>query len=332
LGVRYVVEGSVRRGGGRVRVTAQLIDATTGGHVWAERYDRKLDDVFAVQDEIAEAVTMAIRPAVGTAEQQRALRRPPSSLTAWEAYQRGMWHLAKGTAAEHVQARASFRRAVELDPGFAAPMAASSMAYTLDILAYGMPVGDAAKLAEAAARAAVAADPNYSESHAALSCACGLTGDWGAQRVHHERALVLNRNSATAHALRGAYLIWRGANFAEAREECLTAVRLDPLGPFAAMNLGNAAAAHYLDRDYSAAVETVQRCLATHPAHAPVRRWLVAGLGQLGRREEAEAALNEFRTLAPGVFDALVANRLPNIPSKYHEHMLDGLRKAGWES
>ena len=93
LGVRYVLEGSVRRGGERVRVNAQLIDAETGNHVWAERYDRDLADVFAVQDEITLAVTRAIGPAVADAEQRRALRKPPGNLGAWESYQRGLWHL-----------------------------------------------------------------------------------------------------------------------------------------------------------------------------------------------------------------------------------------------
>ena len=95
LGVRYVLEGSVRRGGERVRVSAQLIDADAGIHVWAERYDRKLTDVFAVQDEITNAVTIAIEPAIADAEQRRALRKPPETLGAWEAYQHGLWHIVR---------------------------------------------------------------------------------------------------------------------------------------------------------------------------------------------------------------------------------------------
>ena len=95
LGVRYVLEGSVRKAGNRIRVTAQLVEAETGNHVWAERYDRDLADIFAVQDEITEAVTIAIAPAIAEAELQRAMRKPPESLDAWAAYQRGLWHLSK---------------------------------------------------------------------------------------------------------------------------------------------------------------------------------------------------------------------------------------------
>lgn len=120
LGVRYVLEGSVRRDGNRVRVTAQLVDAGTGNHLWAERYDRELTDIFAVQDEIAEAVAIAIEPTVAEMERLRAIRRPPESLGAWEAYQRGRWHMAQVSAVESEKARHFFQRAIEIDPTFAA--------------------------------------------------------------------------------------------------------------------------------------------------------------------------------------------------------------------
>ena len=95
LGVRYVLEGSVRRSGGRIRIITQLIDADTGNHIWAERYDRNHADVFTAQDEITNAVAHAIEPAISHAERQRAIRKAPETLNAWEAYQRGLWHMAK---------------------------------------------------------------------------------------------------------------------------------------------------------------------------------------------------------------------------------------------
>jgi TolB-like protein len=119
LGVHYVVEGSVRRSGDRVRVVAQLIDAGTGNHVWAERYDREIADVFAVQDEITAAMTTAILPAVMKAEIRRVIRKPPKSLRAWEAYQRGLRHMGKGSAEDNGRAKQFFERAVALDPTFA---------------------------------------------------------------------------------------------------------------------------------------------------------------------------------------------------------------------
>ena len=110
------MEGSVRKGGNRVRVTAQLIDAISGAHVWAERYDRDLSDIFAVQDEITASVAGVIEPTLADAEQQRVLRKPPERLDAWEAYQRGLWHLGQTTAADNLAAREFFQQAIDLDP------------------------------------------------------------------------------------------------------------------------------------------------------------------------------------------------------------------------
>src|SRR5713226_6459306 len=118
LGVRYVLEGSVRRGGNRIRITGQLIDALTGAHLWAERYDRDLSDVFAVQDEIAASVTAVIEPALAAAEQERVLRKPPERLDAWEAYQRGLWHFHKYRPEENKTALAFYSQAIALDPNF----------------------------------------------------------------------------------------------------------------------------------------------------------------------------------------------------------------------
>src|SRR5712672_1830755 len=116
LGVRYVLEGSVRKAGNRIRVTAQVVEAETGKHVWAERYDRDLAHIFALQDEITEAVTIAVAPAIADAEQHRAMRKPPGSLDAWAAYQRGLWHLEKATINDDALAERFFRQAADLDP------------------------------------------------------------------------------------------------------------------------------------------------------------------------------------------------------------------------
>ena len=112
LGARYVLEGSVRKAGGRVRITGQLIDAESGHHVWADRYDRELKDIFAVQDEITDAIIAALEPAVGEAEMQRIRLKPPASLDAWELHQRGMWHFTRTTKQDYAIARDSFGRAI----------------------------------------------------------------------------------------------------------------------------------------------------------------------------------------------------------------------------
>ena len=124
LGVRYVLEGSVRKAGNRIRVTGQLIEAETGNHVWAERYDRDLADIFEMQDELTNALTTALAPAIADAELQRAMRKPPGSLDAWAAYQRGLWHLSKATLDEDSRAEKYFKQAIQLDPTFAGGYAA----------------------------------------------------------------------------------------------------------------------------------------------------------------------------------------------------------------
>ncbi|MFP6744498.1 MAG: hypothetical protein VCB77_04830, partial [Alphaproteobacteria bacterium] len=119
LGVAYVVEGSVRKAGNRVRITAQLVEATSGNHLWAERYDRDLDDIFAVQDEVTLAIVTTIEPALGSAERGRAQRKPTERLDAWESYHRGLWNMYRYAAQENAEAQTFFRRAIELDPNFA---------------------------------------------------------------------------------------------------------------------------------------------------------------------------------------------------------------------
>jgi len=128
LGVRYVLEGGVRKAGNRIRVTAQLIEAGTGNHVWAERYDRDLADIFVVQDEITHALTTALTPAIADAELRRAMRKPPESLDACAAYQRGLWHLRQATPEDDTVAQNFFRQAIDLDPTFAPGYSALALA------------------------------------------------------------------------------------------------------------------------------------------------------------------------------------------------------------
>ena len=161
LGVRYVLEGSVRRGGERVRVNAQLIDAETGNHIWADRYDRDLIDVFAVQDEITLAVIRAIGPAVSDAEQRRALRKLPANLSAWESYQRGMWYLSRSRPEDVPRAREFLNRALELDPTLAAAHTALAMVFTREgAMHASRPLLEAMHLARDELQKALELDPN----------------------------------------------------------------------------------------------------------------------------------------------------------------------------
>jgi len=322
LGVRYVLEGSLRKSGNRVRVTAQLVEAETGNHVWAERYDRDLADIFAVQDEITQATTIAIAPAIAEAEQQRAMRKPPTSLDAWGAYQRGIWHLAKASAEDTGFAEKFFQRAVDLDPMFV-----------------GGYIGLAAVLSrakgtqgkeEALARRAVTLDGGNAEAHSRLALALVAGGDHRGACAEAEQALAICPNLAAAHGALGVALAYSGRPF-EGLAALETCIRLDPRDPSLVNRLNQVALAHYFCRNYDAAVEAAERAIRSFPDFPSPYRWLAAALGELGRTAEAKAALEKAITVSPGSFDFQVRERPPWFRPQEHAHMLDGLRKAGWE-
>jgi adenylate cyclase len=175
LGVRYIVEGSVRRAAKHVRVNAQLVDAETGSHIWAERYDRSDAEVFAVQDEITTAVVTAIEPAISDAELRRILRKRPENLGAWEAYQRGLWHMAKFDATEHERAKEFFHQAIELDVTLGTAYSAlAHVCLSEGLLFFTRPPREAARLAEEWARKAVAINPDDSDALGMLAAATQL--------------------------------------------------------------------------------------------------------------------------------------------------------------
>jgi adenylate cyclase len=331
LGVRYVVEGSVRRIAGHARITVQLIDVLTNAHIWAERYDREVEHVFTVQREIAEAVARAIFPAVDDQERRRAMRKPPTSLSAWETYQRGVWHFYKLMADQNVRARCLFAEAADLDPGFSSPHVGLSDTYLWDGMFYGTrSIAEAAKLAEDEARKAIAIDLNDAAAQTALASAFVLVGDYQAGLDRVEHALVLNQNSAAAYRVKGTALLLAG-QYSDGRVDALNSLRLNPRGPVSGYAAFLIVASYYLEGNYEVAAESAKRCMVQYPEFARVRRYLVAALGQLGRREEAATALSELLSIAPNLPNMLIRNRPSYLRPEDHEHVLDGLRRAGWQ-
>jgi adenylate cyclase len=229
LGVRYVLEGSVRRGGNRVRVTAQLIDAETGNHLWAERYDRDLADVFVVQDEITEAVATAIEPTVAEIERQRAMRRSPESLGAWEAYQRGLSHQARVSAAGYEKAEHFLRRAIDLDPHFAAAYSGlARVTLTAAHLFQTRGINEAFDEGPALAQRAISIDPHDVVGRSSLGLALTMRGDHEGALAELRQALAIAPNAALAHGILGAALVYSG----RAREGIVAlreALRLRPV-------------------------------------------------------------------------------------------------------
>jgi adenylate cyclase len=331
LGVRYVLEGSVRKAGNRVRVAAQLVEAETGIHDWAEHYDRDPTDIFAVQDEITQAVTIAVAPAVADAEQRRAIRRPPESLDAWASYQRGLWHFSKGTANDNALAQKLFQQAIDLDPSFAGGYTGLAYAHRRAAGVFGTEsLAEAEDLAEALARRAVALDANDAEARTCFANLLMRRGDYAGALAEIERALALSPNLADAHGALGSVLT-RSGHPKEGRVELEKCIRLDPRNPNNNLQLLVITISHYLSREYDAAVEAAKRGIRAYPDHSNQYRWLAAALGQTGRLEEAKEVLAKAIAMAPAAFDMFVRRRVPWHRPEDHAHMLEGLRKAGWE-
>jgi adenylate cyclase len=328
--VRYVLEGSVRRSGNRVRITAQLIDTETGRHVWAERYDREPADVFAVQDEITEAVTIAIEPAVSDMERRRVLRKPPESLSAWEAYQRGLWHWSRISLIDNEAARRFFQQAIDLDPHFAAAHARLAHAiFDAASIYQASSIAEAVQNGLPLAQRAVALDPLDPIGLCSRGWGFYGQGDHEGATAEARQALSICRNYAAAHGLLGAALVFSGHHH-EAIDALRQAIRLDPHDPLRYLRLNHIVTAQYFLGKYEDAAAGAKELLRSYPDNPFSHRWLAAALGQIGRLEEANRALQAAIASAPKMFDVYVLGRTPWWRLDDHEHMLQGLRKAGW--
>ena len=331
LGVRYVLEGSLRKAGDRIRVTGQLVEAETGRHFWADRYDRELTDIFALQDEITGAVTIAIAPAIADAERKRAMRKPPESLDAWTAYQRGLWHVFKFSQDDHALAEKYFQQAIDIDPAFAGGYKGLAVAYLQSATLFSTRgQAESYRSAEALARHAIALDGTDAEAHSTLAAAILRHGDYEGALAQAEIALAISPNLALAHGTLGETLIFSGRP-KEGLAAVQISIRLDPHDPKLANRLNNLALGLYFSGEYEAAVEAAKRAARANPAFTLPYRWLAAALGQLGRTAGAKEALGKAIAIAPATFDMYVRQRVPWHRQEDYAHMLEGLRKAGWE-
>ena len=329
LGVRYVLEGSVRKGGARLRITAQLIDGATGNHVWARRYDRELADIFELQDEITETIVGAIEPELGKAERERAKSKKPGNLDAWDVYQRGMSHLYRYTKADLVEARALFGEAVELDAELGAAYSGLAEAYYFEVVyGFAASVADNREKAIGPARRAVAIDAEDAGAHCTLGRVHYLRREHDAAILELEAALELNPSLALAHYGVGTVMVFSG-RADESFPHLETAIRLSPRDPNMGSFLVRSADAKYLMGDYEGAVEGALKAL-----RQPNFQWsryavLLAALGQLGRTDEAARYLDETLANRPDFTVSFVRDTHLFGSAEDFDHYLDGLRKAG---
>jgi adenylate cyclase len=276
--------------------------------------------------EITEAVTIAVAPAIDDAERQRTLRKPPQSLDAWSAYQRGLWHLSKFSVDEYPLAERFFQQTINLDPNFAGGY--TGLAFARRRVANRR--GETEDTRVVAARRAVALDGNDAEARTCLAYMLLGQGDKEGALAEVESALALSPNLASAHGILGSVLNWSDRRM-EARVSLEKSIRLDPLNPNLAIRLLAIAINFYLCREYDAAVQAAERTIRSYPDFENTYRWLAAALGQLSRIAEANEALKKAMAIAPASFDMYVRNRVPWHRPEDYEHMVEGLRKAGWE-
>ncbi len=307
LGVRYVLEGSVRKVGERVRITAQLVDATTGMHLWAERFDRRLEDIFAVQDEVTARIVAALQVELTEDERLRPSRPPTSNLEAYDLYLRGVSLSFRLTPGSVTRARELLERATELDPQFADAWARLALTYAVPWLAHWTDDPEVLERALELSERALEIDPSDARALSTSSLVSLFAGRLDQALARARRAVELGPNDAAAHTSLGTALNHHGLND-EALEVLAKAVKLDPQNFLASFQLGNAHAA--LGR-FDEAVLSLTRSLDLNPAFLSTRLNLAAAYEGTGRETQAQAQLSELLRVAPGFSPRAALSRLP---------------------
>jgi TolB-like protein len=300
LGVCYVVEGSVRKAGNSVRITVQLNDVATGSHIWAERFDRGIADVFAVQDEITEAIVAAIEPQVYAAENFRAKRKSPDSMDAWDLVMRALSHYWRVTRQDNVVAQALLEKATAIDPSYGQALGVLATSHTFSAHMGWEDMATATPVAERAALAAILADSEDPWAHHALGCVHLFARRFDDSLAEFELALRLNPNFSLAQGYYGLALsycgLWGEANVAARR-----ALRLSPRDPFSAVYYGIGAYAHFVGRNYDEAIRLSRDGLRQRSDFVGAHRVLTSAAGMAGKIDIASAALQELRRAQPNI-------------------------------
>jgi len=328
LGVGYVLEGSVRKSGGRLRITAQLNDVANGTHIWAERYDRDVADVFAVQDEITEAIVGAIEPQLYTAENIRIQRKPPSNLDAWDLVMRGLSYYWRVTRQDHAIAQGLLKQAIAIEPDYGQALGVLSASYTFGAHMGWLELETIAPAAERAALAAIRADSEDAWAHYALGAVYLITRRFDDSIAEFELALCLNPNFSQAQNYYAAALGFCG-RWQEAVEAANRAIRLSPRDPFLALSYGSICLAHFMGRNYEEAMQDARTAIRLRSDFAGAHRVLTAAAGMSGDSEAAAAALRELRRAQPDISLAWIADHVPIKHDIDRAHYLEGFRRAG---
>ena len=327
LGVRYVLEGSVRKAGNRVRVAAQLIDSTTGGHVWANRYDRDLTDIFAIQDELTKEIVSALKCTLTIGEQDRMTPRRGASVEAFELFLRGREHLSSATLTSLVAARGLLERAVAADPNYAAAHAMLALTHVIDYAnGFSRDPPESLRLGLETAQRATQIDPAEPSGYFALCSALMWSRDLDGARAAADRGIALAPNSAE-----GLRALAHVENFsgepARALEHLDAYMRRDPYYPEIALQL--AADARFALGQYEEAIAVLQQRLARNPRSETAYALLASCYGQLGRTDECRKAWEETLRIRPDFSMERRRRVMPFRKPEDFERRVEGLRRGG---
>jgi TolB-like protein len=327
LGVGYVIEGSVRKIGDRVRITAQLNDVATGSHIWAERYDRELADVFAVQDEITQAIIAAIEPQLYAAENFHARRKTPESMDAWDLVMRSLSHYWRVTRQDNLVAQALLEKATAIDPNYGQALGVLSSSHTFCAHMGWADLAVTIPIAERAAVAAVRADDEDSWAHHALATVHLHCRRFEDSLAEFEWALRLNPNFSVAQGFYGLALCYCG-RWQEGDLAARRALRLSPRDPFSAVYSGIVAYAQYVGCNYDEAIRFARESIRQRGDFVGAHRVLTASAGMAGL-PDAAAALEQLRRAQPNISLDWIAQHMPIKENAEREHYLQGFRRAG---
>jgi adenylate cyclase len=326
LGVKFVLEGSVRKARNRVRINAQLIDGATGGHIWAERYDGDLEDIFAVQDKVTREIVDALKVTLTPGEESRRGSRGKVNPEAYDWYVRGRAEIFALTEQGMVEGRAKLERAMALDPDFAPTYASLSLLCSIEHM-NGWNGADASRLEEAVnfARKALATDENEPKAHHALALSLMWLGNLDTAEAAALRAIALDANFAGAFTALGSIRDYAGKH--ELAVEALQqALRLDPEYNVALQFLGRAQ--FWLAR-YDEAEATFKARLVKVPRSDMTRAFLASLYGHTGQHQEAQRLWQELREINPDFSVERLRHVLPYVDTAWHDRFADGLRRAG---
>jgi adenylate cyclase len=327
LGVRYVLEGSVRKAGGRVRVTAQLIDSNNGGHVWASRFDRELTDIFAVQDELTREIVAALKLNLTAGERDRLTPRRSIDVKAYEYFLRGRERALAAMRTSNVEARGLLAHAIAIDPGYAAAHAVIAYTHVLDYInAWSADPQDSLRIGLEIAERAVEMAEDEPIARFGLGMACLWSRQFDRAKAEAHRCIALAPSSGDSLRLMAHVQIFSG-DPAGAIESLGAYMRLDP--HFTEVSLQFLAEAHYSLGEYEQAIAAIEQRLARNPQSETAYALLASSYGQLGRPEDARRAWEQALRINPGFSIERRRRILPFRNPEDFERRVEGLRKAG---